>query len=194
MPTRNNVRAGTLALISAGFWLAAVAIYVLDDAFDDWSQVDYMLFSAALLLAGILGLLAMIGMSKRLDGLGILGTIGLVVAGVGVAVSFIAWALPLWMGLQGIGYLVFGIAVLRIGIAPRWATLLSSSGFVIGFIAFIALNSAKVGHRDQYGDYPTAWEIAGSLGMVLLALGLIGWGLWLRNEEPADIDTTAVAA
>jgi hypothetical protein len=34
--------------------------------------------------------------------------------------------------------------------------------------------------------------------MVIVAVGLIGWGVWLRNEEPIDIDdnidTSAITA
>jgi hypothetical protein len=196
VPTRNSRRAGTLAFISAGFWLIAAAIYTLDDAFNDWSQADYILFSAAILVAGVVGLLAMIGVSRRLGGLGVSGMIGLGITGLGVVASFIAWALPLWMGLQGIGLLVFGIAVLQRGIAPKWSTALVSSGFIIGVITYAVLTFAEAGTRDSYGDYPVAWEIGAVVGTVLLSLGLIGWGLWLRSEEVVDIDvdSTPIAA
>jgi hypothetical protein len=92
--------------------------------------------------------------------------------------------------------LLFGIAVLGRDVAPKWATLLVSSGFLIGTIAFIIGNAAEVGEPDSYGDYPVAWQIAVGVGTVLIAAGLIGWGLWLRNEEAVDIedDTTAITA
>ena len=96
--------------------------------------------------------------------------------------------------LLGIGLLVFGGAVLNNGVAPKRSTMLASSGFIIGVILWVALNATKVGAVDSYGDYPVAWAIGGATGMTIVALGLIGWGQWLRSEEPVDIDTTAVAA
>jgi hypothetical protein len=78
--------------------------------------------------------------------------------------------------------------VLGRGVAPKWATLFVSSGFLIGTIAFIIGSAAEVGEPDSYGDYPVAFQIAVGVGATLLAAGLIGWGLWLRSEEAIDID------
>jgi hypothetical protein len=198
VPTKNTIRAGTISLVAAGLWLIAAVTYFLmilrdDDQGNGW-QVYYAIFSAALLAAGVLTVLTMIGVSRRSGGLGIAGMIGLVIAGLGVASSILAWAIPMWMGLLGIGLLVFGGAALNNGTAPKRSTLLASSGFIIGVITFTILNLAKVGPVDSYGDRPVAWGIGGATGMIIVALGLIGWGQWLRSEEPADIDTTAVAA
>ncbi len=68
-----------------------------------------------------------------------------------------------------------------------------SSGFLVGTIAFIIGNAAEVGEPDSYGDYIVAWQIAVGVGTVLVAVGLIGWGLWLRSEEPIDIDSDSTA-
>ena len=189
VPTKNTIRAGTLALFSAGLWLIAAGSYLFTDVFDNWDNSDYYLFSAAVLAAGVLGLLAMIGVSKRLGGLGIAGMVGLAITGIGVFVSLVAWALPLWMGIQGIGMLVFGIAVLNRGIAPKWSTLFVSSGFILGAITWIVGTAAELGEPDEYGDYQTAWTATVVVGAVILAAGLIGWGIWLRHEEPIDIDS-----
>jgi hypothetical protein len=196
VPTKNTIRAGTFAIAAAVLWLVAAASYVLGNALDNWDDADYYIFSVAVLVAGVLGLLAMIGVGKRLGGLGLLGMVGLVITGLGVLVSILAWAVPVWMGLQGVGMLVFGIAVLRSDIAPKWSTLLVSSGFVIGTMAFFIGTAAEVGEPDSYGDYIVAWQIGTVLGTVLVAVGLIGWGLWLRNEEAIDIDneTPAITA
>jgi hypothetical protein len=198
VPTKNTIRAGTFALAAAFFWLASAAIVAypvwISDS-DEW-QGTYLLFSSAVLVAGVLGLLAAIGMSKRLGGLGATGMIGLVITGVGVVASVIAWAVPLWMGLQGVGLLVLGIAVLRSGIAPKWSTMFTASGFVLGVITFIVLRAAEFGERDEWGDYPDALWGALIVGVVITAIGFIGWGTWLRNEEPVDIesDTPAITA
>jgi hypothetical protein len=198
VPTRNTIRAGTISLFAGGLWLAAGLIYLLTRAEDsnggdNW-QVYYAIFSAAILTAGVLTILAMVGVSKRSGGLGTLGMIGLGVAALGVAGSILAWAIPLWMSLQGAGLLLFGIAAMRNGTAPKPATMLAMLGFPVGIISFAALNAAEVGSVDSYGDHPLAWAIGAAIGMVIVAIGLIGWGRWLRAEEPADIDATAIPA
>jgi hypothetical protein len=128
-----------------------------DDSEANGWQVFYAIFTVAVLAAGVLTVLAMIGVSRRSGGLGIPGMIGLAVAGLGVVASIIAWAVPLWMGLLGIGLLVFGGAALNNGVAPKRSTMLASSGFIIGFILWVALNASKVGAVDSYGDYHVAW-------------------------------------
>jgi hypothetical protein len=194
VPTRNTIRAGTFALAAAALWVAAAVTYALNrTVLDDWNRGIYGAYTALILAAGVLGLLAMVGASKRLGGLGKVGMIGLVITGVGVFMSLVAWALPLWMGLQGIGMLVFGTAALRRDIAPRTATLLVSSGFIIGVITYVVLTIAEFGPRDQWGDYPEAWVAGMVVGVSIAAVGLVGWGIWLRNEEPVDIDNDAPA-
>lgn len=118
VPTRNTIRAGTISLFAGGLWLASGLFYLLTRAQDDGGGNDdwkiyYAIFSSAILVAGVLTILAMIGVSKRSGGLGVLGMIGLGVAGLGVTSSIVAWAVPMWMGLQGAGLLLFGIAATR---------------------------------------------------------------------------------
>jgi hypothetical protein len=174
-------------------WLGSAAIVLYSGFFTDESDGDiwqdiYLVFSVLVLGAGILGLLAAIGVSKRHGGLGTLGTVGLVITGVGVLTSVIAWAIPLWMGLQGLGLLILGIVVWGRGMAPKWSTAFVAAGFPIGIVTFTVAVAAKLGERDEYGDYPQAWGLGTAVGVSLVAIGLIGWGLWLRSEEPADID------
>ncbi len=194
VPTQSTRRAGTLALISAAFWLAAMITYWSGSGFDDWSQAIYLLFSAEILIAGVLGLLAMVGVSQRLGGLGVAGMIGLGIIALGVVASIIAWSVPLWMGLQGIGLLVVGLAVLRTDLAPKLSTLLTSTGFIVGVITFLVLTELGVGTPDSYGDYPVAWNVATGIGIAIVSLGLIGLGVWLRSEEPVEIEPTPVPA
>ena len=196
VPTTFTRRAGLFALISAGFWLATAGLFVFGRESGDGEVAAYMIFSAGILIAGGFLLLAMIGMGKRLGGLGVLGMSGLVVTSAGVALSLLAWAIPFWMGLQGIGLLLFGIAALRSDLAPRWSTVLTSAGFVLGVMAFFALTELEVGAQDSWGNYPVAWEASFVVGTVIVSLGLIGWGVWLRNEEPVatDSDIPRIAA
>jgi hypothetical protein len=162
---------------------------------EEW-QPAYMALSAFILVGGVLGLLAMIGINKRMGGLGTVGMIGLGIAAFGVFTSLVAWAVFLWMTVQAVGYLVFGYAVLRRDIAPRTPTLFVSSGFIVGSIAYVVANLLKVGWRDSYGDYPLAWAIGTVTGIVIFSVGFIGWGTWLRSEGPVSIDTesNAIAA
>ncbi len=194
MQTQNTIRAGLFAFVSAGLWLVTAGLYVLMVVFDNQWQLYYALFSATLIAAGVLGLLTMFGVGRRLGGLGVIGTVGLGITGLGVAVSIIAWAVPLWMVVQGTGHLVFGSAVLRRGAAPKQGTLLASSGLIIGAIVFLVLNLAEIGWRDSYGDYPLAWALGVVAGVVFLPLGLIGWGRWLRSEESVDMYASSIPA
>jgi hypothetical protein len=191
VPTRTTRRAGTFAFIAAGAWLAAAGAFALETIFADQWQVYYGVFSALILVGGVFTLLTMVGLGKRLGGLGTVGIVALAIAGLGVAASLVAWAIPLWMGLQGIGYLIFASAVRSRDTAPRPSTLAVATGFIIGVAVFIVANLAKVGWTDSYGDYPLAWAIGTATGLLILGSGLIGWGTWLRSEEPADIDTDA---
>jgi hypothetical protein len=194
VPTRTTRRAGTFVFIAAGAWLAAAGAFVLETTFTDQWQVYYGAFSALILGGGVFTLLAMLGVGKRLGGLGPVGAIALTIAGLGVAASLVAWAVPFWMGLQGIGYLVFASAVRSRDTAPRPSTLAVASGFIIGAAVFVVANFAKIGWTDSYGDYPLAWAIGAATGLLILGGGLIGWGTWLRSEQPADIDTTPIPA
>jgi hypothetical protein len=191
VPTRTTRRAGTFAFIAAGAWLAAAAAFALETTFTDQWQTYYGAFSALILVGGVFTLLTMVGIGKRLGGLGSVGMVGLAIAGLGVAASIIAWAIPFWMGLQGIGYLVFASAVRSRDTAPRPSTLAVASGFIIGVAVFAVADFAKIGWTDSYGDYPLAWAIGALAGLLILGGGLIGWGAWLRSEEPADIDIDA---
>jgi hypothetical protein len=194
VPTTFTKRAGLLAIIGGGIWLLAGILLIATDSEVDW-QFYYYGFSLAVLVAGVLGVIAMVGLGKRVGGLGVVGLTGTVIASVGVLLSVVAWAVPLWMSLQGVGFLLIGIGVLRTGTTlPRNGILLASSAFIIGPIAFFLLDALEVGWQDSYGDYPLAWIISGLVGFILMGTGLFVTGRWLRSEEPVNIDATPVAA
>ena len=194
VPTTFTKRAGLLALTAGGFWLLSGAFQAATDSEDDW-QLYYYLFTIAVVVAGVLSVIAMIGLGKRVGGLGAVGLVGAVIASLGVLLSVVAWAVPAWMSLQGIGYLLMAIAVLRTNtIVPRIGVMLVASAFLIGPIVFVVLDALEVGWQDSYGDYPLAWIISGLVGYLLIASGLFVTGRWLRSEEPVDVDATPVAA
>ncbi|MGI9584977.1 MAG: permease prefix domain 1-containing protein, partial [Acidimicrobiia bacterium] len=148
VPTKNTIRAGTFALVAGGLWLVGSVVYLLMMTSDENGAFDwpayYAVFSAAILVGGVLTVLAMVGVSQRSGGLGVIGMVGLVIVGLGVALSFLAWAVPFWMGVQGVGFLVFASAALVNGTAPKTQTMLTAFGFIIGVAAFVALAAAKV--------------------------------------------------
>jgi hypothetical protein len=193
VPTTFTKRAGLLALTAGGFWLLAGMLEVAIDG-ESW-QIYYYGFSLAVLVAGVLTVIAMVGLGKRVGGLGSVGLIGVIVTSVGVLLSVVAWAAPLWMSVQGIGLLLIAIAVLRAGTTvPRVGVMLTASAFLIGPIVFFALDALEIGWQDSYGDHPLAWIISGIVGFVLMAAGLFLTGRWLRAEDPVDVDATPVAA
>lgn len=194
VPTQSTHRAGMYALASAGLWVGAAATYTLLIIFNDQWQIFYLLFSAMVLVAGVLGVLTMQSVRTRLGGLGVAGTAGLAITALGVALSIVAWAVFLWMAVQGVGYLIFGVAVLRRSEAPARSTRLITSAFAIGAFVFLLANIAKIGWRDSYGDYPLAWVIGAVTGFAIITAGLAGWGTWLRSEGPVDIDATPLTA
>ena len=199
VPTSGTQRAGTISIVAGALWLLAATVYMLSRINDirsgDGWQTYYTIFFATILGASLLTVLVMwLGIHKRSGGLGVLGFVGLAVTGLGVVATLLAWAVFLWMAILAVGLAVFGIAVLRAGVAPTWPTVLVSTGFIIGFTAFVALNALELGPADSFGDHPIAWGISGTIGMVIVAIGLVGWGTWLKSEEPADIEPTAIAA
>jgi hypothetical protein len=193
VPTRTTIRAGTLALAAAALWLVAVAVNWFDTVRDsggddsDW-YVWYIVWTALVGAAGVLGVFVMIALGKRHGGFGAAGLIALVITSLGVLFSIgVAWASPAWMAVIGIGYLITGIKVWIGGLAPKASTALFSMGMLLGVGAFIVADALKIGTPDSYGDYPVSWIVGHAVGFGLTALGLIGLGLWLKNEQPADV-------
>lgn len=189
VPTQSTTRAGLFGLGAAVFWVVAALAYGLMVAQADSWQGYYAVFSAAVLVAGVLTALTLFGVKARHGGLGIMGSVGVWFYVVGVVLSALAWATPLWMGVQGIGLLAIALRVHGRDLAPKLATLVIGGGLFVGVASSFILSVAEIGWRDSYGDYPLAWAIGAAVGLVLLAAGLVGWSLWLRSEEPADVQT-----
>ena len=188
MPTEFTKTAGLFALAASGLWLASLAIMWLGKFADDFDTWIYLVWSASILTAGVFTFVATLGLRQRHETFRRSGTVGLVILGVGVVLSIISWALPLWMTVQGVGMLLVALAILPNGVAPRAASVAYGSGMLIGSILFGALTAMKVGNADRYGDYILAWDIGITVGLVIVAAGLLGIGMWLRGEEPSVVE------
>jgi hypothetical protein len=193
VPTTTTKQAGTLALVAAAFWLMSAAVVWIGIATegdgDDW-VVGYIGWAISVGIAGVLGLFVMVALGKRHGGFGAVGLIGLVIASLGVALGVIGtWAAPAWMGLLGIGYLIAGIKMWGPGLAPKAATALFTFGMLAGVAGFVIADALEVGAVDSYGDRAASSIIGIVTGQGLTALGLIGLGLWLKNEDPIDTST-----
>lgn len=194
VPTRFTRNAGTVALVAAAFWLLSLATYVLVESADNWELI-YSILTASVVVAGVLTVVAVVGIGKRVGGLGVIGLVAIVIMAVGVLLSFVAWAVILWMTIQGIGLLVFGISLLRKEGVPRSGVLAISSGFILGPIAFVVLDALAVGTQNTDGDNWLAFMLGAGLGFAIVSLGLVTLGVWLRSEEAVDLDRgTPVAA
>ena len=190
MPTQFTKTAGTTAMVAAGLWLLVPGgSWAFQEAGSDWDTAVYLLWTLNLLAAGVLTFVASLGLRQRHGTLGKLASVGLVILGIGVVLSFISWALPVWMTIQGVGMLLVTIAIWPKGLAPRMASVAYASGLLIGATLFFVLTFMKVGTPDRWGDYPVAWAISITVGVVIAAAGLIGLGWWLRGEILADVDS-----
>jgi hypothetical protein len=199
VPTTFTKSAGSFAILSAVSWivgLVAVAISaglpgatgVEPDQFVANGQTIFFIIGAmALVGAGGLMFVSMIGLYRRHGSLGILGIVGLGIAGLGVVTLLIVWAFALWMTLIGVGVLLFAISLLRRDISPRFWTVVWGGGMAIGAITWYVLRALEVGDVDQWGDYPLAVAFALPIGVIIMAIGLAGIGRWLLSEEPVDL-------
>jgi hypothetical protein len=191
MPTKFTVRAGTAAVVAAVLWAAAALAATVGHLLETDDLPPYLVFAGLVVGAGAMTLMTTAGLRERHGGLGKLGLAGLIIQAAGVGLSLIAtWAVPAWMGLQGAGMLFVALALWPMRIAPRPATGAYGSGMLVGSAAFFVLNAFEVGAPDVYGDHPLASLIGGIIGIAITVAGLLGLGLWLRAEQPAEIGAT----
>ena len=195
MPTKGTKRIGIIAAVGAALWVLAIVTYfVLVVVWpDDW-QGWYAAFTYCILSASILTLVTMIGIGSRMGGLGVGGWTAVVITGIGVLATLVAWALFLWMTILGMGMLIFGLTMLRRDGMPTVGTLLASTGLLVGFIVFLAASALEVGPVDEWGDYPVAGVLGVTVGLGIVAAGLVGWSRWLRNEPIPEVHDHAVPA
>jgi hypothetical protein len=173
--TRTNVR--TLVSIAAACWLVVggygLAEVVAEDAGDNW-EIGYSIFAIALMLGAILTVAALWVVSNP-SARPVLRSVGLVVCGLGVVTTFVAWALPLWMTVLAIGFALVAAS----GIPPwRRPVAALAAAQLLGMAALFIGITAEVGRVDEYGDYPAAFGI----GLLVTAVATIA-SLYLLDRS-----------
>jgi hypothetical protein len=176
-----SIAAGVLWLAVLGLAIAADILEATSGTFDGAEETLWGIMTVAIVTAGLLTVITLAGLRRELV-MGKAGMVGLILAGLGTAFGVVAWAFPIWGGLLGIGMLIYGLALIRHGQAPRWVAISFGFGMLTGIVVFILLDQLKLGRIDSYGDYPVASDIGGALMLTTSALGSIGVGRWLNTR------------
>ena len=119
---------------------------------------------------------------------------GLAVTGLGTAAALIGWFFIGWGTLLIVGTALVAVELWRQGIAPKGAVVATGAGLAIGGLVWSVLRFIEVGNADEHGHYLVANAAGLTVGPILLAVGLVGIGRWLTNEEPIELpDPTQLA-
>ena len=142
---------GVAWLLVAGYGYRSTKV---DDG-DGW-EGPYLVLTLSLIVGAtlIVGLAAFV--TQRTDRPR-LRRAGLIVSGIGVATTIVAWALPLWMTVLGVG-----LALVTGSAAPsaRRAVAVLAAGQLVGLVALFTGIALELGEPDSYGDYPAAGGLA----------------------------------
>jgi hypothetical protein len=208
VPTSFTKSAGNIAFLSAALWIVGLLGLLVTALFEDrparvdpeafvadGQTVSWMLTTLVVAGAGAAMIIVMIAIQRRHGGLGLLGLVGIAVTCLGVAATVVLWAFGFWLSLMAIGTLLFGIAALRRDVVPRVWTLTWCGGMTVGAALWYTLSWLEIGGVDSNGDNASADFVGFYLGVLIMTVGLVGLGRWLRSEEPIDIQpSTAILA
>ena len=165
MDTKSRwVLTGTAAIA----WLVVASYGFNETKADDWPYTLYML---ALIIGAAFVVVAAVAATQTAPRRR-LRLAGLVVSGVGILSTIVAWALPLWMALLGIGLATLAAAS---GPRARRAVAVSAAGQALGFVALFAGIAAEIGETDEYGDYPAASGIALIVTAIVTIVALVDY-------------------
>jgi hypothetical protein len=177
------------ALAAAAGWLVVGGHGAREAAEAGGWLASYRLFAVALAVAAVLTVAA-VGSSTAPPVRPRLHTAGLAIGGFGVVTTLVAWALPLWMVVLGVGIALMAAATTRRERATTFALAIAP---FIGLATLIVSIEAEVGSPDEYGDHPAAAGVA----LVITALGMIGALLAFARRvdaTPADADAPGAIA
>jgi hypothetical protein len=180
----------TPARISAAAWLVvpiAWSVSIVLDRTREWEgfpQQIWVIGWLALIVAGVMQLIAVVRATRQSRGVSIWAGIGLL--GLGLAASVVvAWAVVIWAPLYAVGMLLVGAA------ARNRVALLTGAGFAMATVAFFVLTTLAVGRPDSYGDYPTAGVAALLIATVGAALGMLVWPQAVEEVAGSSMGTAA---
>ncbi|MDX1469511.1 MAG: permease prefix domain 1-containing protein [Acidimicrobiia bacterium] len=203
MPTRFTKTSGTLAIAGGVLWIVYVGLWWAAGVSPPWGEVEweslsaasgilYMMGAGCLLAAAFLTFVTVLALNRRHGGLGRPGRIGLVLCGLAVIGALAAWIFVGWGSLLMVGMILTAIPVLQRGIGPRLPTLALGLGIPAGAITAVVFRALEdklsLGWIGLWGDQ---WipDLTGiTVAAVILAVGLIGLGTWLRGEGLVDTD------
>lgn len=154
----------TLTLVGTVAWLVVAGYGVRSAVVEDdrgW-ELTNTVFSVALLV-GVAASVRIATLATRQCGRPRLRMVGLVISGLGGVAALVAWALPLWMTILGVGLAVLTVAS---GSHQRRAVAVMAAGQLVGLAVMFVGITAEVGRRDEWGDYPAA----GGIAVVVVAL------------------------
>lgn len=166
--------AAWLAVAASGTWLASRG--------DDGWETPYLVLMVSLLIAALvttwITVRATSGPRRPW-----LRRAGIVALGLGCFMSIAAWAVPAWMFLLGVGFML--LAFSTEGPVRRAAGWLGMAQLV-GIPVLILGIQMRIGWKDEYGDYP----LAGVIG-IWFTVALTVAGLVTSRRELRDAATTS---
>ncbi len=190
VPTSFTQSVGRVAMFGAPAWiLLAGAFWAsnrIESSGQDWEGTPRLLFTvgmASLAAGTAITLLLMVALRARHGGLGITGMIGIVAAGLSVATSLVAWAVPLWTTVLAVACLPVAAALVRRGSAPRAPTLLLGAAWPVALGTMLLLRSQRFGGPSEWPDYPAAQLTGMTVGCVLMTAAVAGLGRWMGSER-----------
>lgn len=199
VPTTATRSSGAAALAGAAAWAFVVLVtagQAVTSGSDDDSLAVFLVLALGVTTAGMLTAVTLFFLWDRHGrSLGAIGTAGLAVATLGVVISFgIAWAVPLWMSVQGAGLVLVAIALLRRHQVPVLPVAVLGLAMPAGLAALGLVHAMGWGQVDRYGDRPEAVTAALVVAGVLMAGSMFGLGRWLRGEAPVDLAPRSATA
>lgn len=206
IPTRITRNIGVVAIFGALAWIGSVIAWWTAAIIGQptgvhmvWnpSTPGYEIYQAAtnMFVVAIVALLVtMAGLHKRHGGLGILSWVAMIfvfyVFQIASVTQSSSGAFQAWGTVTTIGMLLFAIPLYRRDLAPRTGVLALAAGGLLGTATWVALRILAGPHREWGGLLAQYWTInlpAVSIGILVLAVGMLRLGVWLRREQPADI-------
>lgn len=206
IPTRFTRNVGIVAIVGALAWIGAVIAWWSAAIIGQpmgvhmvWSASTpgYGAYQAATIMfmvAVVTLLVTMAGLHKRHGGLGILSWVAMIfvfyVLQIASVTQSSSGAFQAWGTVTTIGTLLFAYTLFRRDLAPRTGALAFGAGGLLGTAIWVVLRVLAGPHREWGGLLAQYWTInlsAVTIGILVLATGMLRLGVWLRRDQPADI-------